>query len=122
MGGRPIRKRASDATRRKLRISKIGRLCRNTGFVSATQLIDGAHQIVAALLTTDLHAGTFTRAKRDVWLVIAPTPFVGDPWLRCDPAPFELLSKIIIQMPPGPSTVSRIYSAWITKRIRLPGP
>jgi streptomycin 6-kinase len=31
------------------------------------------------LLATDLHAGNVLRAERELWLVIDPKPFVGDP-------------------------------------------
>ena len=31
------------------------------------------------LLATDLHAGNVLRAQREVWLVIDPKPFLGDP-------------------------------------------
>lgn len=33
----------------------------------------------AVLLATDLHAGNVLRSQRELWLVIDPKPFVGDP-------------------------------------------
>jgi streptomycin 6-kinase len=37
---------------------------------------DGVRHV---LLATDLHAGNVLRAQRELWLVIDPKPFVGDP-------------------------------------------
>lgn len=57
------------------------------------------------LLCTDLHAGNIVAAAREPWLMIDPTPFVGDPTydalqhlLNCDErlatAPLELVGRM----------------------------
>ena len=70
------------------------------------------------LLATDLHAGNVLSAQRELWLVIDPKPFVGDPAYDATQHLFNCWSRVLS----NPETIMRRFADLLSldaERVRL---